>query len=113
MNRRWLTNFLLLLIAVALLAIAARPYIAPQSAQAQSDQPYPLYIEPGTQMLRAPDGSKQVYGRVMIDMRTGKVWGFPTGSTDTYPVNAMNSKPQVSHPFALARFAFEDTQKAQ
>jgi hypothetical protein len=83
----------------------------PQPAQAESNQPYPLYIEPGTQMLRAPDGSKQVYGRVMIDMRTGKVWGFPTNSTDTYPTNALDSKPQVSHPFVLGRFAFEDTEK--
>src|SRR5271154_5363203 len=101
MNRRWFTNLLLLLIAVALLAIAVRPYVTPQVAQAQSGLPYPLYIEPGTQMLRAPDGSKQVYGRVMIDMRTGKVWGFPTTTTDTYPVNAMSSKPAVSHPFPL------------
>jgi hypothetical protein len=62
-------------------------------------------------MLRAPDGSRQVYGRVVVDMRTGKVWGFPTTTTDTYPTNAMETKPQVSHPFALARFAFEDTEK--
>ncbi len=113
MNKSWFTNLLLLLIAVALVAIAARPYVAPQVAQAQSGLPYPIYIEPGTQMLRAPDGSKQVYGRVMIDMRTGKVWGFPTGSTDTYPTNAMDSKPVVSHPFALGRFALEDVDKGQ
>lgn len=113
MNRRWFTNFLLLLIAIALAAIAIRPYISPQAAHADSGMPYPLYIEPGTQMLRAPDGSKQVYGRVMIDMRTGKVWGFPTNSTDTYPTNAMQTKPEVSHPFALGRFAFEDTEKGQ
>jgi hypothetical protein len=111
MNRPSVTNILLLLIAVCLLAIAIRPYMRPQPAQAESNQPYPLYIEPGTQMLRAPDGSKQVYGRVMIDMRTGKVWGFPTNSTDTYPTNALDSKPQVSHPFVLGRFAFEDTEK--
>jgi hypothetical protein len=113
MNRRWFTNFLLLLIAVALVAIAIRPYVMPQSAHADSEQPYPLFIEPGTQMLRAPDGSKQVYGRVMIDMRNGKVWGFPTTGTDTYPTNALDSKPQVSHPFVLGRFAFEDIDKGQ
>ena len=111
MNRPSVTNILLLLIAVCLLAIAIRPYMRPQPAQADANQPYPLYIEPGTQMLRAPDGSKQVYGRVMIDMRNGKVWGFPTTGTDTYPTNAMDSKPQVSHPFVLGRFAFEDTEK--
>jgi hypothetical protein len=46
-------------------------------------------------------------------MRTGKVWGFPTGGTDTYPTNSMDSKPQVSHPFVLGRFAFEDIDKGQ
>ena len=62
-------------------------------------------------MLRAPEGSKQVLGRVVVDMRNGKVWGFPTTSTHTYPTNGMETKPQVSHPFALGRFAFEDTEK--
>jgi hypothetical protein len=111
MNKTWLTNSLLLIIAVSLAAIAIRPYAAPTAAHADSGAPYSFYIEPGTQMLRAPDGSRQVYGRVVVDMRTGKVWGFPTTTTDTYPTNAMETKPQVSHPFALARFAFEDTEK--
>ncbi len=111
MKKPTLTDFLLSLIAISLAAIAIRPYVTPQPAQADSGQPYPLYIEPGTQMLRAPDGSKQVYGRVMIDMRNGKVWGFPTTGTDTYPTNALDSKPQVSHPFVLGRFAFEDIEK--
>ncbi len=111
MNKPLGTNILLLLIAASLVVIAVRPYVRPQPAQAQSSMPYPLYIEPGTQMLRAPDGSKQVYGRVMIDMRTGKVWGFPTGSTDVYPTNALSSKPQTSHPFFLGRFALEDVEK--
>jgi hypothetical protein len=113
MKKPTFTDILLLLIAVSLMVIALRPYVRPRSAQADSGQPYPLYIEPGTQMLRAPDGSKQLYGRVMIDMRNGKVWGFPTTGTDTYPTNAMDSKPQVSHPFVLGRFAFEDIEKGQ
>jgi hypothetical protein len=83
MQRNTLTNFLLLIIAIALVAIAVRHYVAPRAVKAQSSSPYPFYIEPGTQMLRAPDGSKQVYGRVVIDMRTGKVWGFPTYTPET------------------------------
>ncbi len=110
MRKPAMTDILLLLIAIALLAIAARPYLRPEAARADSE-PYPFYIEPGTQMLRAPDGSQQVLGRVVIDMRNGKVWGFPTTSTDVYPINPMNSKPQVSHPFALGRFAFEEADK--
>jgi len=104
-------KILLLVIAFALMAIALRPYIAPGAVSAQSGAPYPLYIEPGTQMLRAPDGSRQVYGRVVIDLRNGKVWGFPTTTGDTYPVNSMSTAPPTSRPFLLGRFAFEDTEK--
>jgi hypothetical protein len=98
--------FLLMVIAVALVTLAIRPYLSPDLVQAQSGSPYPFYIEPGTKMLRAPDGSRQVYGRVVVDMRTGRVWGFPTSSPDVYPVNPADSKPQTSHPFVLGRFAF-------
>ena|ERR1700722_12905363 len=111
MKRNTLTNFLLGLIAIALTAIAIRPYIYPVAAQAQSTSAYSFYIEPGVQMLRAPDGSGQVYGKVVVDLRTGKVWGFPTGTLDPYPSNPMDSKPSTSHPFALGKFAFADTEK--
>jgi hypothetical protein len=111
MENARLRTLLLTLIAGALIAIAIRPYMAPDVALAQSPSPYPLYIEPGTQMLRAPDGSRQVYGRVVVDMRTGKIWGFPTFTSDTYPVDVMDPKPKTSHPFVLGKFAFEDTDK--
>jgi hypothetical protein len=62
--------------------------------------------------LRAPDGSKQVYGKVVVDMTTGKVWGFPTLAPQSYPsANMQNNKPPVSRPFELGRFAFEDIGK--
>ncbi len=111
MRKDVITHLLLTLIAVALIAIALRPYLAPDPVQAQSGSPYPFYIEPGTVMLRAPDGSRQVYGRVVVDMTTGKVWGFPTFSPDTYPASGADTKPRTSHPFALGKFAFEDTEK--
>jgi hypothetical protein len=103
------THLLLFIIALALLAIALRPYIAPTPVQAQSATPYPFYIEPGTQMLRAPDGSKQVYGRMVVDLRNGNVWGFPTFVADTYPINSAGTTPPTSHPFLLAKFAFGET----
>jgi hypothetical protein len=111
MKNDLVSRFLLALIAVALVAIALRPYMEPDSAHAQSGAAYPVYIEPGVQMLKSADGSKQLYGRVVVDLRTGKIWGFPTMTTDPYPFNALNSKPQTSHPFALGRFAFEDMDK--
>jgi hypothetical protein len=105
------TNLLLSVIAVALAAIAARPYIEPSPAGAQSTSAHAFYIEPGVQMLVNPDGSSQVYGKVVVDLRNGKIWGFPTGSLNPYPSYPMNNKPATSRPFALGRFAFEDTDK--
>jgi hypothetical protein len=104
------SKLLLSVIAIALVAIAIRPYIAPGAAHAQSTA-YPVYIEPGVQMLKKSDGSKQVYGRMVVDLRTGKIWGFPTMTTDPYPFNALSSKPETSRPFELGRFAFEDMDK--
>jgi hypothetical protein len=105
------TKLLLSVIAMALMAIAIRPYIAPRPAHAQNGAAYPVFIEPGVQMLKSSDGKKQVYGRVVVDLRTGKIWGFPTITTDPYPFNALNGKPQTSQPFELGRFAFEEMDK--
>jgi hypothetical protein len=111
MRKGVVTNSLLLAIAVALVAIAARPYIEPARVEAQSGSAHAFYIEPGVQMLVNPNGSGQVYGKVVVDLRNGKIWGFPTGSLNPYPSYPMDNKPAVSRPFALGRFAFEDTDK--
>src|ERR1700679_1930442 len=110
MKKDALTNFLLSLIAIALIAIAIRPYFDPPSADAQSSA-HSFYIEPSVQMWRAPKDTSQVYGKMVVDLRAGKIWGFPTGSLDPYPSNPMDSKPTVSRPFELGKFAFEDTDK--
>ena len=62
---------LLILIAASLVWIALRPVISPGPVLAQSAEGYPFYIEPGTFMLRAPDGSQQVFGKVFVDLRNG------------------------------------------
>jgi hypothetical protein len=105
------TNALLLLVVIALIAIATRLFFAPHAVYAESASEHSFYVEPGVQMLRGPDGSRQVYGKVVVDIRTGIVWGFPTLGTDRYPFNPLNSKPETSHPFVLGRFAFEDVDK--
>ena len=51
------TNSLLLVIAVALVAIAARPYVSPTPVAAEQSPAHAYYIEPGVQMLRYPDGT--------------------------------------------------------
>ncbi len=98
---------LLALIAVFLGLLAFQPLWAPHSVRAQMSQAVPLHFEPGVTMLRSPDGSKQVMGRVAIDMRTGDVWGFPTLGQSTYPVaDASSNKPPVSKPIYLGKFDF-------
>ena len=62
------TNILLLVIAVALIAIALKPLRQPPPARAQTQNLAPLYIEPGTQLIRAPDGSQNVYGKMVVDL---------------------------------------------
>jgi hypothetical protein len=106
-----ITNILLLVIAVALVAIAIEPYIKPRPAQAQVMADYPLYFEPGVFLLRAPDGTSQIYGKVVVDLRSGKIFGFPTYGQQPYPIDITTTKPITSRPIVLGRFALEDTDR--
>jgi hypothetical protein len=110
MKSEALTKLMLALIAMFLGIIAFRGVLTPAPVQAQSTV-YPFYIEPGYQMLRAPDGSRQVWGKVVIDLRNGKVWGFPTTVEGVYPVNGVANKAPTSHPFVLGKFDFAETDK--
>jgi hypothetical protein len=107
----WFMKFLLLVIAVAASAIALRPYVAPAPVKAQGSEGYPVFVEPGAVMLRAPDGSRQVLGKMVVDLRNGNVWGFPTLSADPYPSSPTSSSPVTSHPFLLGKFALYDMDK--
>ena len=101
---------LLLVIAVCLCAIALHLYRTPPAVLAQSEG-CSFFVEPGTSMLRAPDGSRQVIGKVVIDMRNGNVWGFPTLAHEPYPAAGPASTPPTSHPFLLGKFALTDMEK--
>jgi hypothetical protein len=103
-------KFLLAVIAVSMSVIALRPCLTPAPVRAQNDAGYPVYVEPGTVMLRAPDGSSQVLGKMVVDLRNGNVWGFPTLSADPYP-SSSTSSPVTSHPFLLGKFALADIEK--
>ena len=80
------------------------------SVQAQSDYSH-LYIEPGTTVLRDPDNGGQAQGKVVIDRRTGDVWGFPTASSAPFPVVLSRKEPPVSRPIYLGRFDFSAMKK--
>jgi hypothetical protein len=102
---------LLLVIAVSLIMIALRFYVSPPAVQAQSGEGRALYVEPGIAMLRAPDGSRQVLGKVVVDLRNGNIWGFPTMTQDPYPAAGTNSTPPTSRPFLLGKFALTEMDK--
>ncbi len=99
------TKIALSLIALFLGGIALRPFLSPPPAHADvsaSD----LYVEPGVYSLRAPDGSREQLGKVVVDLRTGKIWGYPTLTRAPYPVDPANSRPPISRPFLLGQFDF-------
>jgi hypothetical protein len=98
------TNFVLTAIALFLAILALSPILAPAHVQAQSTTYDSFYVEPGTTLLRKPDGSIQVEGKVMINLKTGEIWGFPTFTNTPYPVNSTGAKPPVSEPMYLGRF---------
>jgi hypothetical protein len=104
------TNLLLGAIVLLLAFIATGSLRTPAPVMAQTpDVDY--FIEPNVFLVRAPDNSQQVYAKVVVDLRNGRVWGFPTLTPLPYPSDPIYNKPQTSHPFLLGRFALEDTKK--
>ncbi len=102
-------KILLLIIAIFLGIIALRPLFAPQAVHAQGADGYPFFIEPGYSTLRAPDGSRQVTGKVVVDLRNGDIWGFPTLTASPYPIDTTVSTPPTSRPMYLGKFDFTRT----
>ena len=68
-------------------------------------------VEPGYTMIRKPDGTAQVYGKVVIDMRNGDIWGFPTLAQGPYPVDTAKTTPPKSYPMYLGKFMFSEAQR--
>lgn len=106
-----LTKALLVVIAILLGALVFRPLIHPAPVRAQVEEGYPFYVEPGYTMLRKPDGTAQMYGKVVIDMRSGDIWGFPTLTQGPYPVDTAKATPPKSYPMYLGKFMFSDAQR--
>jgi hypothetical protein len=95
----------LTVIAALLFVLVVQPVARPTAVSAQADYSH-LYIEPRSTLLRKPDGSMQVQGRVVIDMRNGNIWGFPTLTSAPYPVDLTKPEPPVSSPMYLGKFDF-------
>jgi len=108
MNVDRFTRVMLVVIAALLGLIALRPLAQPVPVRAQAEDGYPFYVEQGYTMLRKPDGTAQVYGKMVIDMRTGDIWGFPTLTQSPYPIDSAQTKPPKSSPMYLGKFMFNE-----
>ena len=113
MNLDRFSKIMLVVIAVFLAMLVFRPVVqpAPVRAQAQAEDGFPFYVEPGYTMLRKPDGTAQMYGKVVIDMRNGDIWGFPTLTQGPYPVDTAKTVPPKSYPMYLGKFMFDEAKR--
>jgi hypothetical protein len=111
MNLDRFTKAMLVVIAILLAMLVFRPVIQPVPVRAQVEEGYPFYVEPGYTMLRKPDGTAQMYGKMVIDMRSGDIWGFPTLAQGPYPVDTAKTTPPKSSPMYLGKFMFSDAQR--
>ena len=97
---------LLVLTTVFLGFIALRPLVTPQMVKAESEAEHDFYIEPGTTRLTSPDGSQNAIGKVVVDLRNGNIWGFPTNRPEPYPRAGSTAQPPVVSPIYLGRYDF-------
>ncbi len=109
MNSRY-THFILSVIAILLAILAVRQYDRPSLVQAQNAG---IYVEPGYTNLRSPDGLALVQGKMVVNLNTGEIWGFPTLTGGPYPVDGGKSTPPVSKPMYLGQFDFAAMHRAQ
>jgi len=101
------TKVVLTIIAVMLGVIAVRPVITPADAVRAQDEAVPVYIEPGIISIRNPDGSTLGDGKMVINLKTGDIWGFPHMLMGApYPMDPMSSKPAVSKPVHIGHYDF-------
>jgi hypothetical protein len=104
---------ILLTLSVFFLGVLTlRPTFEPNVAHAQSGNAQ-YYIEPGTTMLVSPDKSKQVVGKVVVDLTNGSIWGFPTLQELPYPIDSIKSQPPTSYPIYLGKFDFSAMHHSQ
>lgn len=99
------TKAVLTAIALLLATLAMRP----TAVQAQIEPATTLYVEPGTSPIRNLNGGVPSDGKVVINLSTGDVWGFPThGAGAPYPIDALplSGRAPVSKPVYLGKFDF-------
>jgi hypothetical protein len=103
----------LLSVAVTFLGVMAlRPIFSPEVAQAQEGHAH-FYVEPGIKTILSPDRTKQVQGKIVVDLTNGNIWGFPTADDAPYPIDRTKPQPATSAPIYLGKFDLAATLKEQ
>jgi hypothetical protein len=92
--------------------IALHPFLKPEIAQAQVSGGQ-VYIEPGINIIRSPDKEILTQGKIVVDLTTGKIWGFPTQADTPYLVDPLKPKALLSSPIFLGKFDFEAMNRLQ
>lgn len=110
MKLNFFDRAVLALATIFLGMIALRPVFTPETVRAQSAVDH-LYIEPGIKTLLSPDRTRQVQGKVMIDLTNGNIWGFPTSTDAPYPIDATKPQPATSSPIYLGKFDLAGMQR--
>jgi len=100
----------LALVTVFLGILALRPMHTPEAVRAQGVTDH-LYIEPGVHPLLSPDKSRQTEGKIMVDLTTGNIWGFPTGPDTPYPIDRIKTQPATSSPIYLGKYDLTGMQR--
>jgi hypothetical protein len=103
-------KLILSIVAVLMAAMVIDTRAQAPPVYAQPNEPR-LYIEPGTTILRNPADGGQMQGKVVIDLRSGDVWGFPTDTSAPYPVQITRKDPPVFKPVYLGKFDFTAMKK--
>lgn len=101
------TNVILTVIALLLAALVFRPVTNPAPVLAQSSEPARYFFEPGTVGIRSPEGGNAGEGKMVVDLRTGDIWAFPTllaAHGVPYPIDPKVSKPPTVQPILLGRY---------
>lgn len=95
-------NIILTAIAVLLGVLALGQLVRPQTAGAEGRIPYTLLqFDQSLSQIQSSKGT--VIGRVAIDLRTGRVYGFPTDAVG-YPRNPAKEETAMSDPILLGQF---------
>ena len=98
------TKVMLTAVVLLLGVLALQPFLSPAAVKAESEAAS-LFIEPGLTRIPGQGPNSDTMGKLVIDLRTGEAWGFPTMFTN-YRESA------ISKPVYIGRMDFGAMKRA-